>query len=50
MPVVCTASAVCAPGDTLGVMTLADCCVKNSRGLAYSPQGSEQCVACVGEF
>ena len=52
MPVMCRASVNCAggSGDVLGVMTLGNCCVNNSRGLAYNPIGSERCVACVGEF
>ena len=47
----CRASANCAggPGDDLGVMTLRECCLDNSKGLAYiSSEGS--CISCIGKW
>jgi hypothetical protein len=52
-PVLCKASFTCAggPGDDLGVaVSGAGCCLDNPNALAYSPVGSEDCFACVGEF
>ena len=49
----CRASVNCAGGigDDLGVAVSGkSCCLDNPRALAYSPTGSEECVACVGEF
>jgi hypothetical protein len=51
--VVCRASFNCAggPGDNLGVAADGEgCCLDNPDALAYTPQGSEECNACVGEF
>ena len=51
-PVTCRASVNCAggPGDDLGVAVDGrSCCLDNPSALAYSPQGTEECVACVGE-
>ena len=53
-PVVqCRASFNCdgGPNDDLGVTVGGEsCCLGNPSALAYSPQGSEDCFACVGEF
>ena len=53
-PVVqCRASFNCdgGPNDDLGVAVGgAGCCLDNPDALAYSPQGSEDCFACIGEF
>ena len=49
----CRASFNCAggPGDDLGVaVDGAGCCLVISNAMAYSFQGSEDCIACVGEF
>ena len=49
----CRASFNCAggTGDDLGVaVNGTGCCLDNPNALAYSPQGSEDCIACVGEF
>ena len=49
----CRASFNCAggPGDDLGVAVDGEgCCLSNPDVLAYSPPGSVDCVACVGEF
>ena len=49
----CRASVNCAggAGDDLGVAASGEsCCVDNPRALAYNPVGTEECVACVGEF
>ena len=51
--VVCRATFNCAggPGDDLGVtVDGAGCCLGNPNATAYTPQGSEDCFACVGEF
>ena len=48
----CRASVNCAggAGDDLGVAVDGrDCCLDNPRALAYSPLGSEECIACIGE-
>ena len=48
----CRASVNCTggPGDDLGVTVDGrSCCLDNPRALAYSPQGTEDCFACVGE-
>ena len=49
----CRASVNCAggPGDDLGeAVDGAGCCLGNPNAMAYTPQGSEDCFACVGEF
>ena len=49
----CRASVNCAGGlgDDLGVAGSGEsCCLDNPRALAYNPVGTEECVACVGEF
>ena len=49
----CRSSFNCAggTGDDLGVaVDGAGCCLGNPNALAYSPQGSGECIACVGEF
>ena len=51
--VACRATSNCAggPGDDLGVAEDGSgCCLGNPNALAYTPQGSEECIACVGEF
>ena len=51
--VVCRGSFDCTdgPGDDLGVaVDGAGCCLGNPNAMAYTPQGSEDCFACVGEF
>ena len=51
--VLCRASFNCAggPGDDLGVVVDGEaCCLGNPDAQAYSPQGSEDCFTCVGEF
>ena len=51
--VLCRASFNCAggPGDFLGVaVDGAGCCLDNPSAMAYAPQVSEDCFACVGEF
>ena len=51
--VVCRASFNCAggPGDDLGVaVDGTGCCLGNPDAMAYTPQGSKECIACVGEF
>ena len=32
----------------LGIMTAIECCIGNSKGLAYTSHGSEECHVCVG--
>ena len=49
-PVTCRDSVNCAGGALGTAMSGRDCCLGNSRALAYTPQGSEDCIACVGEF
>ena len=34
----------------LGVMSAADCCVGNPKGLAYTLPGSDACYMCIGKF
>ena len=49
----CKASVNCAggAGDDLGVAASREsCCMDNSRALAYNTVGTEECVACIGEF
>ena len=49
----CRASVNCAggPGDDLGVaVDGAGCCLGNPNSMAYTPVGSEDYFACVGEF
>ena len=49
----CRATFNCAggPGDDLGVADDGEgCCLSNPDVLAYSPPGSANCVACIGEF
>ena len=49
----CRASFNCAggPGDDLGMAASGeDCCLGNPNALAYSPQDSEDCFACIGEY
>ena len=52
--VMCRATFNCAggPGDDLGVAVDggAGCCLGNPNAMAYTPAGSEDCFACVGEF
>ena len=39
------------PNDDLGVAgDGAGCCLGNPNAMAYTPIGSEECIACVGEF
>jgi hypothetical protein len=51
--VTCRASVNCTggDGDDLGAAANgAACCLDNPAALAYSPPGSEDCFACVGEL
>ena len=51
--VVCRATFDCTggPGDDLGVAEDGEgCCLGSPNALAYTPQGIEDCFACVGEF
>ena len=46
----CRASFNCA-GDDLGVaVDGTGCCLGNPNAMAYTPRGSGDCFACVGEF
>jgi hypothetical protein len=50
---VCRASLNCAggPAGDLGVaVDGAGCCLGNPNAMAYTPPGSEDCIACVGGF
>ena len=39
------------PDDDLGeAVDGSGCCLGNPNALAYSPLGSEDCTACIGEF
>ena len=49
----CRASPNCAvgDGDDLGLAANgSDCCLNNPDAMAYSPQGSENCFPCIGEY
>ena len=46
--VMCSSSIDCSSGD-LGTMSIRECCVKNSNGLAFSVTGHDICIVCVGE-
>ena len=49
----CRASSTCAggAGDELGVAVNGEgCCLGDQAALAYTAPGSEECIACVGEF